>query len=129
MNLDVELNLGLGSRRTNRDLSAILGVVLKHVAGSGHLHLGDLTSPYIEFLKTLVVLDSDHWRASDFLLRILAEVLHHCHNLLGATLALAYHRDAALLRVAISEVEVDEHLIHCHALVLSPSRNLAHERN
>ena len=61
VNLDIELNLGLSARWANRNLGAILSVLLQHIAGGRHVDLGNLSGLDIKLFKLEEVLDEHYW--------------------------------------------------------------------
>ena len=68
----------------------------------------------------LVVLDTHHFLAVDFLRRVAAVVAHHLLDFLGAALALADHADEAFLVEAVLAVDVHQHVEKGLALFACP---------
>ena len=96
LDLDIELDLRLSTRRTDADLCVVVTEPLEHVAGLRHVELGRLALGICS-LKALVVLPQDDLAAAEFLRRIGAEVLHHLLYLVGSCLARTLHVDSELL--------------------------------
>ena len=95
LHLGIELNLRLGTRRTNRYLSAVLAEPLQHVASVRHVQLL-YTAVGLLSLQSLVVLPQANLATTQLLWRIRAEVGHHLLDLVGTRLTGTYYFDGHL---------------------------------
>lgn len=123
LDLAVELDLWLGTGRTDTDLRAILTEPLQHVRRSWHVNLTGRAIGIL-LLQRTEVLPYTNLRATQFRGRILTEVLHHLLDLVGTTLTRLHHIDGGLLRETILSVDVHQQVVECLALILSPCGNL-----
>ena len=123
----VELDLRLGAGRTDRDLGAVGGEELEYVGGGGEVEFLDFVALPADGFEGQVVLDADYGRAGQLRGRILAEVLHHLLDFLGAGLAGTHYGDTHFVGVAVLDIDVLEHFHERQALFLSPGEALGHE--
>lgn len=121
---DVELDLGLRARGTDRYLRPVSCLVLEYIAGRRHIEREDLTLVEPETLELGVVEDLDDGASCQSLERILTEVLHHRFDLLSTALTLADDADTLFLVEAILYEDLLEELVDRHATVGCPCSEL-----
>ena len=96
LDLEVELNLRLGSRWSYAKFGAILAEPLQHIAGSRHIKFGDIALA-IGLGQALEVLRTYYLASCEVLGRIVAEVGHHLLDFVGTSLARLNHIDGKFL--------------------------------
>ena len=123
LDLRVELNLRLGTRRTNRNLRTILAEPLQHVRGVRHVELCHAAVSLLGF-ECLIVLPQTDLGTTKLLRRISAEVGHHLLDFISTALTWTYHVDGYFLRKAVLLVDVHQQVVERHTIVASPCGNL-----
>ena len=127
--LEVELDLRLGTRRTYADLQAAFGEVLQHIARRVQRHFDVALFPLavLEFalLEGLIVLDEAYLLAGDLFRSVSAVVLHHLLDLLGTCLTRANDIDRRLALEAVVGVDLQQVVVQRHAVVLRVRSDLA----
>ena len=117
---DVELDLGLRARGTDRYLRPVSCLVLEYIAGRRHVEREDLALVEPEALELGVVEDLDDGASCESLEGIFTEVLHHRFDLFGTALTLPDYTDTLFLVEAILYEDLLEELVDRHATVGSP---------
>lgn len=121
---DVELDLGLRTRGTDRYLRPVSCLVLEYVAGRRHIEREDLALVEPEALELGVVEDLDDGASCESLEGILTEVLHHSFDLFGTALTLADDADTLVLVETILYEDLLEELVDRHTTVGCPCSEL-----
>ena len=129
MHFDVELDLRLCARRTDRNFAAVCGKELQDIACSGEIHLCHLSAAQICAVEVSVVFHHHYVATGKLSGRICAEILHHLLDFLCSGLARAHHRDAFLMGVSVLKIDFLKHFIEVHATVFCPCADFGHQRD